>query len=827
MHHGNLDPRSRGPSPARLFNILLPVWVLGAGIAAPASDAAENAAQDSRLVLDEVVVTATRRGAVDLKTTPVAATALTGGEVDALVPTNLGDISALVPNFAAGQPAGFNAASFAMRGVGQTAIIVHAESQVGVTVDDFVLPNIQTQLLDMFDIEQIEVLRGPQGTLFGKNTTGGAVNIRTKRPELGVTSAEVQARVGEYGRREGRFAVNVPVVDDQLALRAAGIRIKSDGYYRNGAEFGPVVAFTPDHPDIGATGQGDGSRIGGDDSWNGRVKLLWEPTPNLQALVQYEFLRDRGDTPPTVNTTPESPQLVFNNLGLGGYSGNPLNNAGVTNRDDVLMGMSSGHQIDVDGWYLNVDWDFGDYTFSSVTGVREQESELPSTYAGKTGPVSLFDANRLDDRKTFQHEMRVATHWGGPFDMVGGVFYQEDTTSFCVVQVLGFLDLLGVSDDAFGDPTFFDNNPQILCNKQDAKNYAVFADGTWNVNDRLSIGAGIRWTREEKDWIGRNQVFVQALGGGFDPSFTWEDLGDPMNAADFERFPDGVFEDDATWRELTWRGTVGYSFSDEVYGYLTYARGFKSGAYNDQTGTSGAPITERSAAPTDPEIADSFEAGVKLDLLDRRLRLDLTAFHVTYDDAQRDLVAEFENAFGGTFQETRFFNAAEVTAQGIEAEMTALLTERFTLRANLGYTNSSYDSFEADTNFDGNIDVDLSDRDVNRAPELQWGLDARYSLPLPHGTLDIAGNLSYEDESVFVYSNTAEEFDGMSDERTLLSASVTWRDPSDAWFVRVYGRNLTNEKYRVGELPVADLWTFASFGAPRTLGVEAGYTFKR
>jgi iron complex outermembrane receptor protein len=462
-----------------------------------------------------------------------------------------------------------------------------------------------------------------------------------------------------------------------------------------------------------------------------------------------------------------------------------------------------------------------------VTGLREQESELPSTYTGEVGPVSLFDANRLDDRETFQHEMRIATHWGGPFDMVGGVFYQEDTTTFCVVQVLGFLDLLGVSEGAFGDPTFFDNNPQILCNEQDSENYAVFADGTWQVNEKLAIGGGIRWTNEEKEWIGRNQVFVQALGGGFDPNFTWQDLGDPMNAADFGRFPTGVFEDDESWKELTWRGTVSYQFSDEAYGYFTYARGFKSGAYNDQTGTSGAAITARSAAPTDPEIADSFEAGVKLDLLERRLRLDLTAFHVTYDDAQRDLVAEFTNALGGTFQETRFFNAAEVTAQGIEAELTALLTERLKIKANLGYTDTEYDSFEADTDFDGTPDVDLSDRDVNRAPELQWGIDARYTVPLAYGTLDVGGNLSYEDDSIFVYSNTAPEFDSRSDERTLLSASVTWRDPSDVWFVRLYGKNLTDEEYRIGELPVANLWTFASFGAPRTWGVEAGYTFER
>jgi iron complex outermembrane receptor protein len=679
----------------------------------------------------------------------------------------------------------------------------------------------------MFDIEQVEVLRGPQGTLFGKNTTGGVVNVKTKKPRLDEIGFEVQGRIGNYGRREGRFAVNVPLVQDQLAFRAAGIRIKSDGYYENGAEFGPVVAFTPNHPDLGAVGAGDGSKVGGDDSLAGRLKLLWEPTPGLSALLQYEYIRDEGDTPPVVNTTPDSPLLVFNNLGFERASGNPLKNAGVTERDDLLLRMSKGHQVDVDGYYLNVDWDVGNLTFSSVTGYREQLSKLPSTYTGEVGPISLFDANRVDDRETFQHEMRIAAQIGNAFDLVAGVFYQEDTTTFCVVQALGFLDLLGLGEAFFGDPTFFDNNPQILCNEQDAENYAVFADGTWAVDDRLSVGAGLRWTDEEKKWIGRNQVFIQALDGGFDPSFTWRQLGKPLAGADFDRFPTDVFRDQDSWSELTWRGTVSYQFSDAAYGYFTYARGFKSGAYNDQTGTSGAAITAASARPTDPEIADSFEVGLKLDLLERRLRTDLTAFHVTYDDAQRDLVAEFENAFGGTFQETRFFNAAEVTAWGFEAEVTALVTERLRLKANLGYTDTEYVSFEADTDFDGVIDIDLSDRPVNRAPEWQWGLDLRYAIPTRTGTLELGGNVSYEDEAIFVYSNTDERFDGVSDDRTLVSASVTWTDASETWFVRLFGRNLTDEEYRVGELPVANLWSFASHGPPRTYGIEAGYSFAR
>jgi iron complex outermembrane receptor protein len=776
--------------------------------------------------LEEVLVTANRRSETDIQTTAVAVSAITTNDIEQLTPRDLGDIATLVPNFSAAKPAGFNAASFAMRGVGQTSIIVYQDPQVGVTVDDFVLPNIQTQLLEMFDIAQIEVLRGPQGTLFGKNTTGGVINVKTKRPELGENSLEVQGKVENFGRFETRVAGNV-AVGDTLALRASGMYMESDGYWRNGAEYGPVTAFDPLHPALGTSGRGDGSKIGGDDSISARFKALWEPTPNFTAVAQYEIIRDDGDSPPVANGTPPGAPLVFNALGLtSDPGGDQVDKGGTTNRDDLLLNMSNGHQVDVDGYYLNMDWQLEDYTLSSVTGYREQESELPSTYTGEVGPGgSLFDANRLDERQTFQQEVRIASNFDGPFNFVAGGFYQDDETTFCVVQVLGFLDLLGVGSSAFGDPTWWDNNPQVLCNEQEADNWAVFVDGSYDINDRLTLSGGLRYTDESKSWTGRNQVFFQQLNGGFDPNLTWRDFNSGLDAADFNKYSEGVFRDSESWQEPTWRLTASYTFSDELFGYLNYSRGFKSGAYNDQTGTSGAPITAASAAPTDPEIADSFEAGLKGDFMDNRLRLNMAAFYVEYSDAQRDLVAIFDNGFGGSFQETRFFNAADLSSYGLELEMTAQVSDNLTLRGNLGYLNSEYDEFLADTNFDGEIDIDLSNEDVNRAPEWQYGLDAIYVHDFMQGDLTWIAGLSFEDEAIFVYSNVSSDLHGKTDDRTLVNASVTYTTADERFFARLYGRNLTDEEYRIGELPVGDLWTMTYYGQPRTYGLEVGMKF--
>src|SRR5580704_1776820 len=180
-----------------------------------AAPAAEPAAGGG---LEEIVVTATRRES-NLQSTPIAITAIDSQVIAQLTPRTLSDLALLVPNFSANKINGFNAASFAMRGVGNTDIIVYNEAPVAVLIDDFVMPSTQTQLLDPFDVQEVEVLRGPQGTLFGKNTTGGAVVVKTKAPVLDETTFEAQGGVGRFNEFHAQGALNVPLISNQLALR--------------------------------------------------------------------------------------------------------------------------------------------------------------------------------------------------------------------------------------------------------------------------------------------------------------------------------------------------------------------------------------------------------------------------------------------------------------------------------------------------------------------------------------------------------------------------------------------------------------------------------
>ncbi len=473
---------------------------------APAEPAA--AEPDSSSAIADIVVTATRRETA-LQQTPIAISALDENIISQSNADDIGDIAKFVPNFSAETITGFNAASFAMRGVGQNNIIVYFEPPVVVLVDDFVMPSVQTQLLDTFDVQQVEVLRGPQGTLFGKNSSGGAVTVRTKRPQLGKMFADFEASYGSFKTAGVKGAVNVPI-GDIAALRLVAGYEKSAGYYKNQACYGPILNFTPfatpPNPPTpyvpskfdGVTGCLDDGRVGGKDVFNGRVKLLVEPTPNISALFQYEILRDRSDTVPSVNenqiytgTVPFLTDLL--NFKAPNSSSDPLNNSGITLRDDTFQ--RDIQRINVNGLYANIDWDVGRGTITSVTGWRKQTSRLPNSYAGLTAVaadgerLSFFDASRDDDRKTFQQEVRFASKLGGPFDFVAGAFYQKDDTDFCVSQILGFLDLVSPGPLPFGR---WNQTPFILCNAQKAKSTAIFAEGNFKATDRLNVAPARR-----------------------------------------------------------------------------------------------------------------------------------------------------------------------------------------------------------------------------------------------------------------------------------------------------------------------------------------------
>jgi iron complex outermembrane receptor protein len=811
-------------------------------LALAATAAGTASAADTTGGLEEVTVTATRRVETNLQETPISVSAVTSADIERMVAKDISGIASSVPGFSAARVTAFNAASFAMRGVGITDIIVYQDSPVGVQVDDFVMPSVQTQLLDTFDIASVEVLRGPQGTLFGKNTTGGAVQIRTKRPDMKQFGGDLRLGAAKFGEVTAQGAVDIPIISDKFALRLVGSYIKTDGYYRLGACYGPITNLGAPVPGItGTSGCGTGEKAGGQDVFNGRLKAQWNVTENLTALFQFEYMRDRSDAVPAFNDTPPGGPYLWNALNITRPNGDPLRNMGSTNRSDQLIRMNEGQEIDVDGAYVNIDWKISDsFTLYSNTGFRKQFEHLPNTYTGvapifRSGPnagkpFSLFDASRDTDRDTFQQEVRLASSLDGPVNFVAGGFYQRNDARFCVVQYVGLVD-------TFIGGSLFNDTPQLLCNKQKSDSLAGFLDGTWDLSEKLQIGAGFRMTQDKKEWSGRPKVFFNALG----PNVRLSDLRDPLDAADFAKYSTGVVDKNTpgfgnleeTWTEPSWRLTGSYKFTPDVFGYATISRGYKAGGYNDQTGTNGviAPALTR---PVDPEFATNYEVGLKTQWLDNRLRFNPTVYYVKYTDAQR--AANIPAVTGGvTTEETVFYNAAKITAKGVELELQMLVTDSFMLRAASSYLDAKYDQFSINQPQVGNpaggngipaFNQTFTGLPVPRSPKFSGSIMGTYTLGLASGgALEFTGEFYHEDENLYYISAVGRQYDAYLDAKNLLNASAAWTSANGQYFARLYGRNLSDRRYRIASQSVGGLWTHTQWGEPRNYGVQFGVKF--
>jgi len=624
----------------------------------------------------------------------------------------------------------------------------------------------------------------------------------------------------------------LPLIPGKLALRVVGSYEETDGYMENGAAYGPITGFVPSKFN-GEQGTGTGEDTGGIDVFSGRIKLLWEPTDTFSAFFKYEAVRDDTEFEATVNESP--PEASFSALGLGaGGTGNPHKIGGTTNRSDVLLELPD-IRVDIDGYFLNMDWDVDFGTFSSITGYREQESRLagsetgnPAVTAADGDVLSPFDINRADDRETFQQELRFSSSFDGSVNFVAGAFYQEEDIDFCVVQVLGFLDLFGQPTSVssfFGvDYGTYNDNAYLLCNAQESESAAVYAEATFDVSDRITITAGARYTDEDKKWLGRQQIFSQELGGFSDPSFTWQNLGEALDASVY-KYPFGVVTVKDSTDETTWRLMASYQFSDDIFTYANYSRGFKAGGFNDQIGSFGAfgddlDLFAVAAESTDPETADSFELGVKIDALDGLLRVNVTGFYVEYDDLQRQIVVPLQVG-DVVSQVTKFFNAASAEVWGIEAEATWLATDELTLRGVFGYQDCDLKEFDSP-----GAGYDLSTADCERAPELQWTIDATYQAPIFDAwKIAINANVNYTDENLYTQSIESPDLNTFLDERTLWNATITISDGDDRYYGRLIGKNLTDETYKVATQVVAGLWTFTNYGPPRYYAFEVGFNW--
>ncbi|TDJ41522.1 MAG: TonB-dependent receptor [Gammaproteobacteria bacterium] len=868
-------------------------------------------AQSSGRAIEEIIVTGTKRE-TNQQETPLAVTTLTA---DAIANTFINDVRAiadLTPNVLLTKQPAFNAISGGIRGTGSTSILVTQDTSVGITVDEFAISSVQSQFIELYDVEQIEVYRGPQGTLFGKNSTGGVIAITTKRPSLDEFSANVEMTYGQYDRPVGgttdltklSVGLNVPLIEGKLGFRFAGVYDAYDGFYKNDkdtATFPEVIPWfefydpldpdpdplapraccspdgidgpigmndvpLPPGADIATTG--DGRDLDGKEVYAFKAKLLWEPNDWYEALFTYEYLRDDSDSPPNVHESPVGefflhPLFGFPSIGESGA--NPYS-TGITTGGTIRN--LDGHTVDSDGYYLTQTFTASNFLVKLIAGYRETDETLPSTYVGEAYP--LFDASRNLEREQTQIEARLVTNFDGPLNFVVGAAYFKDDVDFRAVTAQGFnMFFVGpnIETGTLLDPDGFLNmdttwieDPQTGVTGQDRDSYALYLDGTWEFNDRIGVSAGIRYTYDEKKFS------KQANGGGICSEFTQakhatlEDMDQPfdwqtncvsdalshalsragMTAEEYNprRNPlppshYGTVENpDDDWDEVTWRVVLDYQTFEDQMLYGSVSTGFIAGGYTETCSTT------LTCQAYDPETNTNYEIGYKADFLDGTLRVNTAVFYTEYEDIQRNQVVPFINASGNPAQETITVNAGKSTAYGLEVEATWLATENFTLKAGLGILEAEYDDFEFDpqpNNPDVGV-VDFSDLDIPFASPLQLSIDGTYVFQLGNGgSITLNANANYQDDtetSPFDTNAAAEDpvvvrqpTNTKIEERTLVNASATWRDPDDRYYVSLYGTNLTDENKRVGANSVAFLWNFTYYGPPREYGIRIGANF--
>ncbi len=787
--------------------------------------------------LEEVVVTARRREE-SLQETPVAVTALGSDTLRDAGVRNLAQLNQIVPNIEVSSANGTAPlANIYIRGVGQRNTGPNIDSGVGIYIDGVYVGRPDGALLDIYDIQSVQVLRGPQGTLFGKNTTGGALVFTTNRPG-DEFEASVGGRVGNYDRYDGNFMVNVPLTDT-LFTRLTGSSVNSDGYIKN---------------------RFDGEKYMDEDRQAANWQTRFVPLEALTIDLNLNWTRtDQSMRPQKCVPVPGYKGWqaeLFNTLAIVPATGRTIDDfcqdaADAGDANTVISDLGGDYFAENKGSSLTASWDLNEnLSLKSITAWRytkaEQDDELDHTalpFLHRTQGVHPQGKPRETDQ--YSQEFQVTgTAVDNRLNYVAGVYwFNEKTEGETTVS------FLGPYDPALAGWLYLNAPSTELETDNDA--VAAFAQLEWLWTEQWRTTLGLRSTEEERKLERtRYQLIPDSLdanGGTVSTLFG--------NSGLYDRDPGFVYNPrfeysflDRTGRSnsdnaLTPMASVQY-LVDGIEGidagtvYLTYSEGFLSG------GVSEAPTGD--LENFEPEDVKNWELGFKLDLLDSNLRVNGALYYSDYKDRQLTsvIINPETNAPGPDT-----INAAESTIQGFELETIWFPVERLQLMFNLTLNDGSIDEFmdtqvtladpsippatgctRANLTF---VQVDScpndrSDENLPRLPEQTYYLAAEYSFDTAIGTVAPRIQFSYKSDIDYCFdSASCRSGLWLEDEQQDLSARVTWISKDEKWVGAVYGNNLTDEDYIVGGSALVDSQGAGGYAAatPTTYGVELKYTF--
>ena len=783
---------------------------LAAGVALVSAHAgpvnAEEAAGARSMVVEEVLVTARKREE-SLQEVPVAVSAFSQEQIELQTIQEFIDIEAQIPGVYIQQTQHDpSIAAISIRGQQQPDFLLTNDSAVGAYVDNVNLPRQSGLNANLFDIERIEVLKGPQGTLYGRNTTGGAINIISRKADYEGTHGYLKASYGNKDFTQVAGALNIPL-SDTAAARIAAQKTDQDGWGES--RFSGRELYDQDEIFL-------------------RGSLVWDPSErvNVQLRADYMDLNEGGAieklTQPGGNFTNGLP--ITTSLSVGAE----LSGAGACFAD-IPGCVNTGYEAlaaYVDGDFLKTDsdadvfseatlWGGGltisadltdDIELRSITGYRNWETgqllDMDGTPFKGLHPLLLVDAD------FFSQELQLAgvndrLNW-----VVGGYYSRENGL------------------DGSTTIAVFPINPTTNITRGEVTNtsWALFGQATYAVTDRINITGGLRWTEEKKELTNMNRLAAGDLITSSTGQTTRSGVNDAVENALIIacRVPPGDIPVDQcavdlsdTFNDPSWLISVDYRVNDQVMIYASSARSWRGGGQNLRADGDLA-----SAQPFAPETATSFEAGLKGDFADGLMRLNAAAYYVDYKDIQRSIIVP-GSAEGAVV--TVLTNAAKAEISGFEAEAWLTPSDNLSFFATVGYLDFKYKDFESFAQ-DGVTIVDRSDEGVP-LPDWQFSLSGRYDAAIAGNELSI--QVDYQWTEKFSTDPTSARQDAViRDTGGRLNARADWLFGNDLT-LSVWGKNLTDEEFIATTTDFTGNlgYTSAVIGRPRSFGLTLSKTF--
>lgn len=754
---------------------------------------------DEVFSLEEIVVTAQKREQ-NLQEVPVAVTAFAGDALEQTGIQNIADLERITPNTTLRPSRGTSSTLTAyIRGVGQNDPLWGFEPGVGMYIDDVYFARPQGAMVDVYDVERIEVLRGPQGTLYGKNTIGGAIKYVTKRM-TGDAEAAVKFGVGTYNQRDMSFSGQIPLIEDKLYLGGAIASFQRDGFGEN--KFLDEENY---NKDVKAA----------------RLSLEYTPREDLFFRLAGDITKDDSNQK---NGSRNADSLIYPEYKKVDDDSHDVY--------DTYAGVGYKNEVENSGGSLTIEWDINEqWTFKSITAYREGETLTPLDFDGT--PYNTFDlpARYSDHQTTQEFQLNyTADNWS----LVTGVYYFDGYADGVFDAVLGNVNLGGSGVAEI--PGQQDPTSQFLVapngGSSETESQSIYAHLTWDLTEKLTLNLGARYNKDEKEAEAFKYAYFANSSSHFFPEFggsaadeTFVTSYTPAGGADGEVLK---LKDD--WSQFTPKAGLDYQLSESTMIYASYSEAFKSGGMNLRYDELRAPTDYDPIF--DPEEIASYELGIKTDFLDGRVRLNAAVFYSDYENVQITT-----NRLSGTSFIPLVVADNEQTIQGVEIELQAQLTENLSMMLNYGLTDAEWDKFNGFSVLTGDPEEQSDLLEVSNVPKHSGVIGFNYDMDLGNaGTLMINANASYTGE---IYPEVGPDTQpNAADSYTLYNLSAMWLSADEHWTVALHGRNLTDEIYRVAGYQFVDPVTgvggagfvgedsvLGFYGDPRTVTLNVGYNF--